>query len=134
MGLWISQCLDASAFDGISFWVRGNGPKGDATLKVLMEETTPQADGDKVGTCAGTSDECIHPVFTFPVTDEWTELQAAWGDFVNGDANGTTVVPDGGNIWQLQFDIGLEWVEDDSGEYQPVASEYELVVDEMTFY
>jgi len=132
MGLWISQCLDASAFSGISLWVRGNAPTGTAKLSILMGETTPVDDGD--GVCEGTTDTCLHPNFTFPVTDEWTEIPVAWNKFTPGQTPDAVVEPDGRNIWQIQFDIGLEWVEGDSGEYEPVAGEYELVVDDLTFY
>lgn len=131
MGLWLSECVNATTFSGISMWIRGNGPTGDAKLSLLMEETTPEADD---GTCVGTTDTCIHPSYTFPVTTDWTQVQVAWGDFMAGDAAGTAVTPDGSNIWQIQFDIGLVWEPDDSGEYVPVPAGYELTVDDMTFY
>lgn len=132
MGLWMSECIDASTFDGISLWVRGNAPTGEAKISLLMEETTPVADD---GTCDGTTEECIHPSAVFPVTDEWTQIELAWGDFDPGDANGTAVTADGTNIWQLQFDIGLEWTDEDGDEvYEPTPAAYELVVDDLNFY
>lgn len=131
MGIWLSDCLDASGFTGISFSVRGIAPTGDAKLTVLMEETTSE---DSDGTCMGTDDDCTSPTFTFPVTDGWTEIQAAFSGFEAGSAAGTAVKADGHNIWQLQFDIGLDWLPDASGEYQPTPAEYELVVDDLTFY
>jgi hypothetical protein len=97
-----------------------------------MEETTPVDDGD--GTCEGTADTCIHPSYTFPVTEEWTQLEIAWSDFTAGDAAGTAVDPDGTHIWQIQFDISLEWQEGESGEYEPIPDAYELVIDDLTFY
>ena len=58
MGLWLSACLDATAFTGISFWVRGNAPShARPMLTLLMEETTsiPHLDGhkDAIGTLRG---------------------------------------------------------------------------------
>ncbi len=142
MGLWISECLDATGFSGISFWVRGNAPTGMAKLTLLMRETTAEVGSsstDKIGTCPGTDDQaemstCTHPTFTFPVTDTWTEVRAAWSAFAPGSSVGTPVVPDGRNIWQIQYDIGLEWLPDDAGVYQPTPSAYELTVDDLTFY
>ncbi len=138
MGLWISACLDASAFSGISFWARGNAPTGNAVLTVMLEETTsstPATADSQIGTCPGTDadENCIHPSFTFEVTDTWTEIRVAWNRLSGGLAAGVAVPVDGHNIWQIQFDIGVEWVEGDP-EYLPVPAPYELVIDDLTFY
>ena len=137
MGLWISECLDVTAFSGISFWVRGNAPTGDAKVSILMEETTsstPTTADDKIGTCTGTDDTCIHPSFTFPVTDTWTQVEVAWSALTPGDAAGTPVVADGSDVWQIQFDVGLVWEPDEMDVYHPTPAEYELVIDDLTFY
>ena len=136
MGLWISECLDATAFTGISFWVRGNAPTGKAKLSLMMEETTsstPETADSQIGTCPGTTEECVHPSIEFdvPADGSWAEILVGWGDLTRGSA---PEAPDGHNIWQIQFDIGLVWQPDDSGEYVPVADAYELVVDDLTFY
>lgn len=132
MGLWLSSCIDASAFSGITFWVRGNAPTGEAKFNIFMQETTPdttdEADAN-VGTCAGMGTACVAPSFTFAVTDEWTQVSMDWADFDPGSAAGTAVQPDGSNIWQLQFDIGL--VFDD---ITPTPAPYELVIDDMAFH
>lgn len=135
MGLWISECLDATAFEGISFWVRGNAPTGTAKISALMEETTSEtAMGDSFGTCSGTDETCVHPSHMFPVTDEWTEVQVPWSSFTGAVSPGQSVTVDGHNIWQIQFDIGVEWLPDDAGEYQPTPAPYELVIDTISFY
>lgn len=134
MGLWLSDCVDLTAFSGISFWVRGNAPTGQAKLSLLMEETTPAADGETVGTCDGTIETCLHPSYMFDVSDTWTQVTVNWAEFLEGDAAGTAVTADGHNIWQLQFDIPVAWVPDDAGDYQPVPAPYELVVDDMTLF
>ena len=137
MGLWLSTCLDVTAFSGVSFWIRGNAPTGTSKFTLLMEESTsnaPEMATAKVGTCPGSDKECIHPTFDAPVTDTWTEIKIPWAEFKPGSANGEPVIPDGSNVWQLQFDIGLAWVADDAGEYQPVAGPYELAVDGVSFY
>jgi hypothetical protein len=141
LGLWISGCLDATTFEGVSFWVRGNSPSGDAKFSLLMNETTADTEempGEKIGTCPGTDTgdlpTCVHPSYLFPVTDTWTQIEIAWNEFTAGNAVGTIVRPDGHNIWQFQVDVGLVWAEDDAGVYHPTPDEYEFEIDNVTFY
>jgi hypothetical protein len=136
-GLWISACLNATQFAGISFWVRGSTPKGNSTLTLSMGDTTsstPSSSGS-YGTCSGTSTTCKHPTFVFPVTDTWTQIKVSWASFTAGDAAGTPVHPDGRNITQLQLGIDLNWVPGpDGGAYVPVPAPYEVVSDNWAFY
>ena len=138
MGVWISGCLDATAFSGISFWVRGIAPTATAKISLFMKQTTssvPAQSTSKTGTCPGVTDTtCIHPKYEFEVTDTWTEVKVPWAAFTPGDADGTPVPADGSSIWQIQFDIGLMWMPDAAGTYLPVPAAYELVVDDLTFY
>ena len=140
MGLWLSNCLDATAFSGISFWVRGNTPMGDAKLSVFMEETTSNmpATGGALGTCPGidTGDtpNCVHPSIRVPVTETWTEQRIPWSGLTAGLAVGTPVVPDGRNIWQIQIGVELIWVDDGTGVYVPTPAPYEVAIDTVTFY
>ena len=137
MGTWLSACLNATGFTGISFWVKGNAPK--VSLKVPMQETlpsTPANTGDKIGTCAGTIADktCVHPIFTFPVTNTWTKIEAPWTSFTPGIAGTTAVMPNGRNITQFEFAIELIWVPNATGVYAPTPAPYDLAVDSMTFY
>lgn len=137
-GLWLSTCVDASKLSGISFWVRGDAPKGEAKLTLSMGDTTPavpaKAD-DKPGTCTGDAMTCVHPSFLFKVTDAWTEVKVPWASFTDGDAAGTVVTPDGGNVTQVQFAVELEWILGADGvTYEPVPAPYELAVDTLSFY
>ncbi len=137
MGTWLSTCVNATKFTGISFWVKGNAPK--VSLKVSMQETlpsTPANNGDKIGTCPGTIADktCVHPIFTFPVTNTWTKIEAPWTGFTSGIAGTTAVRPDGRNITQFEFAIELIWVPGDGGAYVPTPAPYDVTVDSMTFY
>ena len=137
MGTWLSACLNATAFQGISFWVRGNTPSGTSALALTMQETlpsTPAKAGDAIGICAGDATTCVHPKFAFAVTDTWTKVQAPWASFMPGNAAGTSVTPNGRNINQLQWSADLIWKPDAAGVYMPVAAPYELVVDTIAFY
>ena len=137
MGTWLSACLNASRFAGISFWVRGNVPTAKGTLTLSMQETlpsTPAKTGDAIGTCAGTGTMCVHPTYPFDVTDTWTKVQVPWASFTPGMAPGGSVSPDGRNIIQIQFGVGLVWAADANGVYQPTPAPYELVLDTLSFY
>ncbi|HET6150824.1 MAG TPA: hypothetical protein VFH68_25025 [Polyangia bacterium] len=137
MGTWLSTCVNATKFTGISFWVKGNAPK--VSLKMPMQETlpsTPANAGEKIGTCAGTIADktCVHPIFTFPVTNTWTKIEAPWTSVTPGNAAGTAVMPDGRNITQFEFAIELMWVADITGAVVPTPAPYDVTVDSMTFY
>jgi hypothetical protein len=137
MGTWLSGCLNATAFQGISFWVRGSTPMGTSALTLTMQETmpsTPAKAGDPIGTCTGTAMTCIHPKFVFPVTATWTRIQIPWTSFTAGSAAGTAVTPNGRNINQIQWGVDLIWLAGDGGVYVPTPAPYELVVDTLTFY
>jgi len=141
MGLWLSECLDANKFTGMQFWVRGNAPTGKAKFSICMKETTaatPSKAGNKTGTCPGTdtgdAPTCVHPSHEFDVTDTWAQIQIPWAGFTGGKADTSSVTADGRNIWQVQFDIGLTWVQDGTGAWVPVPGAYELDVDSLTFY
>jgi hypothetical protein len=141
MGLWQSACINATAFTGISFWARGSSPSPTVTLTISMQETTtatPAKSTDKPGTCSGTATACVHPTFAFPLAADattWTQIKAPWASFKAGSAAGTAVTPDGRNITQLQFGIGLNFVAPDgSTVYEAVPAAYELAVDDLTFY
>jgi hypothetical protein len=137
MGTWLSACVSATQFAGISFWVRGHTPMAKATLTLSMQETLPSVPAkptDPIGTCAGTATTCVHPTYLFDVTDTWTKVQVPWASFMPGNAAGTAVTPDGHNITQVQFGVALVWAADANGVYAPTPAPYELVVDTMSFY
>jgi hypothetical protein len=137
LGIWLSTCINATAFSGVSFWARGDAPTGKATFKISMGETTSSTPSDTgaFGTCAGTSTTCIHPSYEFAVSDEWTEFKVPWSAFKAGDAAGTAVTPNGRNIMQFGFDIGLVWAPGSDGvTYMPTPAPYELRIDTVKFY
>lgn len=139
VGLWLSECLDARAFTGISFWAKGDLPKGVTKLSLSMKETTSTTiSGPKQGTCVGTdmgdAATCVHPSYLVPVTADWTEFRIPWTMFTGGKAMGAAVTADGRDIWQIQFGIELNWVDDGTGTYVPTPAPYSLEVDDVNFY
>ena len=136
-GIWTTGCFNASAYKGITFWTRGTAPNaGKATVSVVMAETTPSvppAGTTNRGTCTGTTETCKSPKFSFPVTDTWTQVHALWSGFIGGDANGTPVTANGDDIFQFQWDIGLAFTPDASGNYVAEPAAYELQIDDVAF-
>jgi hypothetical protein len=138
-GTWLSACLDVSAFQGVSFWVRGNTPNGKATFTLQMGDTlptTPMKAGGPFGTCPGSIEDktCVHPTFVFDVTDTWTQIELPWTGFTAGSSAGKSVKVDGKHVTQLQFGANLAWTSDAAGVYAPTPAPYELVVDSIAFY
>jgi hypothetical protein len=141
-GLWMSSCADASAYKGISFWVRGTAPLSVFSFSISMENTelpnaTNPAGG---GTCPGTADTCKPVTKTnVPLTADWTQVQILWADFTPGMSGTTAVVPNGNNItgfgWSvpLQFQLDPAAGGDAAGPYIPVPASLELQIDEIAF-
>lgn len=137
MGTWLSACINAVAFRGISFWAKGTSPTGKVKLTLSMQETlpvTPSTPDSPVGTCTGTTTTCVHPSYTFTLTNTWTKIEAPWSAFTGGNAAGMAVAADGHNITQIQFGVELVWTPDATGTYVPTPAPYELAVDSLTFY
>src|SRR6185312_15069450 len=75
-GLWMG-CADASAYKGITFWVRGSGPLNVFSVSLNMESTTmpDTANAAGGGTCAGTTDTCKPATKAdIPLTMDWTQV------------------------------------------------------------
>ncbi len=139
MGLWLG-CVDATAYQGITFWVRGSTPPGTASVSLTTEDTSPPAEADPAGggTCIASADaECAGPSAEINVTDAWTQIQLAWGDFDAGTGSAGAAVPaSGDNITGIGFGANLSWIEDPAnpGTWIAVEGAYELVIDDIAFY
>lgn len=103
IGMWMS-CANASAFKGVSFWVRGQMPNFALSVTLSTNDTALTSGG---GTCTGT---CADPAASslndaglpvaFPV---WTEIQLPWAAFTGGLVNGAAYVPTGNHLTGIQF-------------------------------
>ena len=140
-GVWMG-CADASAYKGISFWVRGSSGTGMFSFSVSMESTqlpdaTNPAGG---GTCPGTTDTCKDPIKSnIPITSDWTQVQILWSDFTAGISGTTSVVPNGDNIagmaWTvpLQFHLDPSVSADAAGPYIPIPGAMTINIDDISF-
>jgi hypothetical protein len=133
LGVWLN-CLDATAFHGVEFWVRGSTPTGAGRIAVDTRETTPPDSGypDK-GTCVGADPayDCYAPHADFPVTGSWSKVRLAWADFGPGFNGSTLVMANGDNITGFSFAAQLEW-KSEAAQARPGA--VELAIDEISFF
>jgi hypothetical protein len=146
-GFWISAndgpaCLDASAYKGISFWVRGSGPLNVFSFTINMESTTmPDATNPAGGgTCTGTSDTCKGPTKeNIPLTADWAPVTIMWADFTPGMSGATSVVPNGDNVSGLAWSVPLMFVlapgatDPSVGPYVPMPSDLTINIDDVSF-
>jgi len=132
MGLWMS-CVDASTYQGLSFWVKGTVPTASAAVTMTSEATSaPDATGDGGGTC--TSGTCAAASATFPVSPTWTQVIVTWGAFTAGTANGANVPTTGNGVTGVSWNLGLTYAAGPGGPdagFFPVPAPYSLVVDDV---
>jgi hypothetical protein len=139
-GIWMG-CADASAYKGISFWVRGTSGTGTFSFTLSMDSTdlpnsTNAAGG---GICPGTTTTCkAAEKDNIPITSDWTQVSILWSDFTPGMSGTTSVTPNGNNITGLGWTLPLAFVADpskpaDAGVYIPVALALTINIDDITF-
>jgi hypothetical protein len=140
-GLWMG-CANASAYKGISLWVRGTAPLSVFQFSVNMESTSlpDSVNPTGGGTCPGTADTCTPPTKTnIPLTADWTQVQIMWADFAPGMSGTTAVVPNGDNITGLAWSVPLQFVlsstamGDAAGPYVPMAAGMTINIDDISF-
>ena len=133
LGVWMG-CIDASAYQGISFWVQGTAPTGNANLTLATEGTSPPDSTDSHGGGTCTATPCAGPNIQFPVTSSWTQVLVPWGTFTAGQANGATVPTTGNGITGLSWNVSLAYGCDSTGtNCTPTPAGYNLSVDNIQF-
>ena len=139
-GVWMG-CADATAYKGISFWVRGSSGTGMFSFSVSMESTQlPDAKNSAGGgTCPGVKATCVDPtMMNIPLTSDWTQVTIKWSDLTPGLSGTTTVVPNGDNIVGMAWNVPLKFQADptmpaDAGVYVPVPETLLINIDDITF-
>jgi hypothetical protein len=140
LGFWMG-CINASAYSGITFQVRGTSPTGMANFSLAMEDATPPDAANPAGggTCdPAPAEGCAGPSFTFPITIDWTPVTIPWAMFSPGrGAGGVAIVPTGDEISGMSFGANVNYVPNpvDGGmpAYVPEPGAFELAVDNLAF-
>jgi chitinase len=70
-------CYDASAYDGVSFWIKGNAAAGNTQIKFNVQSpvSEPAATG---GACTGGCYD--HFSVMVPIPANWTRVKVPWSD------------------------------------------------------
>jgi hypothetical protein len=129
-GVYTNACMDASAFTGVSFNVKGNaGPSGMLTFKVQTNATTAVDTVNKKGTCvvpAGTADAwplCHPSQFLVPVTAGGAVVEVKFSQLTMGVP---VAAVDGKDI------VGLEWAFAWAGDTD-TAYDVDVTLDDIKF-
>jgi hypothetical protein len=89
-GIFLTQCVDASAYGGISFTIGGNvGTPATLMLQAKTNSTTPISPGTKHGACVAkdpnnTYADCWDPVARVDVPATAALVTVRWTDFKGG--------------------------------------------------
>lgn len=109
--LWLAPCLDASAYQGITFSMGGTLGGTTAKFQVQTDETYPVDVANTKGGCLFTDcdlkwEQCMGPTMSLTVPETPEALMLSWGDFPEGTtpAGGAALTPDGIVGIQFQFD------------------------------
>lgn len=105
-GLYVQNCADASAFEGVRFTISGTPPAGEKVHFAVQTNQNEWASGVK-GSCMAPDAQkftaCVHPSVAIDVTGEPQTIEVKWADLGMGKpaASATT---DGSDV------IGLQWI------------------------
>lgn len=109
--LWLAPCLDASAYQGITFTMGGTLGGTIAKFQVQTDETYPVDVANTKGACLFTDcdtkwEQCMGPTMALTVPEEAEALMLPWGDFPDGTTpdGAAALTPDGIVGIQFQFD------------------------------
>lgn len=109
-GLYVQNCTDASAFEGVRFKIKGDPPMGKLSF-ALQTNQNSWADGLK-GSCLAPDAQryinCVPPSAPITITEEFTTVEVKWAD-LKGGKPAASASTDGSDIIGLQFI--LPWVE-----------------------
>jgi hypothetical protein len=129
-GFFLNQCIDASAYGGISFTIGGNvGTTGKLMLQAKTNSTTPISAATKHGACVATNPantyaDCWDPVAWVLVPATPATVTVRWGEFVGGKPTATVNPAE-----LLGFQWSFNWIAGDAG--GPYAAN--VTIDDIAF-
>jgi hypothetical protein len=129
-GIFLTQCVDASAYSGISFTIGGNvGTTGKLMLQAKTNSTTPISAATKHGACVAanpnnTYADCWDPVATVAVPATAATVTVPWASFSGGKPTATVNPAE-----ILGFQWSFDWVGGDAG----AAYAVDVTLDDLAF-
>jgi len=135
LGFWMG-CVNASAYKGVTFWVRGTVPSGVFSFSLNTENTTlPDSKNAAAGgTCPGTADTCKAPTKSdIPISVDWTQVSILWADLTGGLSGTTPVVANGDNITGFTLLMALTYTGSEDAGYTAVPGDISFAIDDIAF-
>lgn len=131
-------CINASAYKGVTMWVRGMVPTGTFSFGVSMSQATKPNTTAPGGSCTGTDDTtCKSPTAVdLPVSATWTQVNVLWADMLGGlSGPATPLAANGDNITGFSFGANLTFMPESEGSmvYVPVPGDISIVIDDLAF-
>lgn len=106
LGLTVAACYDASAYQGLSFFIKGSAAAGNSQIKFSLHspisEPEPSGGCSKADQDAGKCYDHFAKVVT--LSDQWTRYDIKWKDFTQNCATDPSYVPQA-EILTLSFSI-----------------------------
>jgi len=129
----VAACLDAGAYGGIEFSVRGSSPSGRFGINLGMLDTTPIGEH---GFCDNpTTADCKNATLEFRLPADaatWTRVQVPWSALTPGIGSSTSCVPvTGQNVLRIVIQPFMDYPPPNYM-YEPGA--YSMAIDNLGFY
>jgi hypothetical protein len=115
------ECTDARRWDGMTFWVKGEG--AEMQVDAWQHETMDTSMGQGK-CCGGQGLQCFHPVWHFFAEAGWHQYTVTWDQFENGRNNDRSVPFDPSRIVGLNFG----WTNSNG------ATSFSLALDDVAFF
>jgi hypothetical protein len=131
-------CIDASAYKGVTMWVRGVVPTGTFSFTLAMSQAIAPSTTGPGGSCTGIDDTtCKAPTASgLPISETWTQVDVLWADLLGGlSGPDLPLVANGDNITGFSFGANLIFMPESEGSmvYVPVPGDISVVVDDIAF-
>jgi hypothetical protein len=131
-------CIDATAYKGVTMWVRGMVPTGTLSFSVSMSQATRPGTTAPGGSCTGSDDTtCKSPTKSdIPISTTWSQVDVLWADLTDGLAGpDVPLAANGDNITGFSFGANLTFEPESEGSmtYVPVPGDISVVVDDIAF-
>jgi endo-1,4-beta-xylanase len=128
-----SSCLDASAYTGVEFSIKGSVPSGKFGVSLNMLDTMASTDG---GLCdSATESDCKNATVELPLPadpETWTQVRVPWSALTPGVGDDSACIPvTGQNVARLVIQPFMNYPPPDYA-YEP--GPYSIAVDDLKFY
>lgn len=126
-------CLDASAYAGVEFWVKGSSPSGNLGVSLNQLDTVPASSGGLCSNASPTDCKSATLQLALPADPEtWVKVQVPWNAMTPGIGSNTACIPvTGQNLSQLVIQPFMAYP---PPSFMLEHGPYQIAVDDLAFY